>query len=94
MVALAGHTHAAKSIPTATGGLYLNTGTWLDQVLPPQDGSVDALQRWLDDLQRDELPLWNGRPVAIVDADGPRLMHWNGTALQPWRAPLGVLPPV
>ncbi|OUM02203.1 metallophosphoesterase [Variovorax sp. JS1663] len=83
VVAITGHTHAAKSLVTAEGGVYLNTGTWLHQVMPPDDG-VD-LPEWLAQLQQDKLPCWNGQPVALVDAGGARLMRWSGAALEPWQ---------
>ncbi len=53
--------------------------------LPPPGDDVAPLPGWLDKLQRDDLPTWNGRPVALVDAEGARLMSWDGRALVPWR---------
>lgn len=82
--AITGHTHAAKQIDGMNGATYLNTGTWLAQVLPPDDLDATTVQGWLERLQHDELPTWNGQPVAIVDAQGPRLMCWNGSALVAW----------
>lgn len=83
-IAIAGHTHAAKSIATLEGSVYLNTGTWLDLALPPPRSDIASVQAWLDALQRDQLPCWQGHPVAVVDTAGARLLHWNGSALQPW----------
>lgn len=88
VVAVTGHTHAAKVFATGAGGTYINTGTWLDQVLPPSDTSAQAVSNWLTDLQNDALPCWSGYPVAVVDAHGARLMCWNGTALENWRDPV------
>lgn len=82
--AITGHTHAAKQIDGMNGATYLNTGTWLAQVLPPANLDAASALEWLEKLQRDELPTWNGQPVAIVDAQGPRLMRWNGRALVAW----------
>ena len=84
VVAITGHTHAAKSIATAAGGTYINTGTWLNLVPMPASTEVDEVQAWLAALQRNEVPRWQGCPVARVDADGARLLQWTGTALRPW----------
>lgn len=83
-VTITGHTHAAKALFADDGAVYLNTGTWLDQVLPPQDIEAAHLPNWLDRLQRDELTTWNGYPVAVVDSTGARLMRWGGGALVAW----------
>lgn len=84
VVAITGHTHAAKSIATAAGGTYINTGTWLDLVPMPASTEVAEVQAWLHALQRNEVQRWQGCPVARVDADGARLLQWTGTALRPW----------
>ncbi len=83
-IAVTGHTHAAKQISVAPGQTYLNTGTWLDRVLPPADATAPAVCAWLARLADDQVPRWQGGPVAVVDADGARLLHWNGQALRPW----------
>lgn len=83
-VLITGHTHAAKSIPIPDRGVYINTGTWLDQVQPPTDGTIDALREWLLRLQRNSVPLWNRYPVAVVDENGARLNRWNGRDVRPW----------
>jgi hypothetical protein len=83
-IAVTGHTHAAKQISRAPGQVYLNTGTWLDLVLPPADASAAAVADWLARLANDEVPRWQGGPVAVVDAEGARLLHWNGQTLRPW----------
>lgn len=83
-VTMTGHTHSAKALDAADGRTYVNTGTWLDQVLPPRSMNAADLPAWLDELQRDKLPIWNGRPVAVVDADGARLMRWSGRELIAW----------
>lgn len=83
-IAVTGHTHAAKQISRAPGQVYLNTGTWLDLVLPPADVSAAAVTEWLARLSNDEVPRWQGGPLAVVDVDGARLLHWNGQALRPW----------
>lgn len=88
-VTITGHTHAPKALRTDHGAVYLNTGTWLDQIVPPGTINAATLPEWLAQLQRDELPTWNGRPVGVVDGDGARLMHWNGSALVEWRDPPG-----
>ncbi len=86
-VTLTVHTHAAKSLVADDGTACLNTGTWLDQVLPPQHIDASDLPDWLARLQRDELPTLNGHPVAVVDGAGARLMRWGGSALDDWRDP-------
>jgi UDP-2,3-diacylglucosamine pyrophosphatase LpxH len=87
-VALAGHTHAARCILGASGtGSYINTGTWIDQVIPPAKLVAAELPDWLERLRRGEVPLWNGHPVAVVDANGPRLMQWQGKTLARWVDP-------
>lgn len=83
-VVFTGHTHSAKSLLAANGAAYFNTGTWLDQVLPPNALDEADLPAWLAKLQRDELPIWNGRPVGVVDGEGARLMHWSGSTLVEW----------
>lgn len=83
-VTITGHTHAAKAVIAADGTTYLNTGTWLDQVLPPADPDASNLPDWLARLQRDELPTWNGHPLALVDDQGARLMRWDGNSLVEW----------
>jgi len=84
VVAITGHTHAAKAIATAAGGTYINTGTWLDLVPMPASTEVAEVQAWLQALQRNEVQRWQGCPVARVDGDGARLLQWTGTALRPW----------
>lgn len=83
-IAVTGHTHAAKEISLAPGQIYLNTGTWLDLVLPPADASAAAVSAWLARLANDEVPRWQGCPIAVVDPNGARLLHWDGQALRPW----------
>jgi hypothetical protein len=83
-VTITGHTHAAKALVAADGTAFLNTGTWLDQVLPPLDINAARLPDWLARLQRDELPTWNGHPVAVVSSEGARLMRWGGRGLVGW----------
>lgn len=83
-VTITGHTHAAKALTAANGTVYLNTGTWLDQVLPPPEPDAVSLPEWLARLQRDELPTWNGHPAAWVDVEGARLVRWNGSSLVDW----------
>lgn len=90
-VALAGHTHAARCLTAADGtGTYINTGTWLDQVLVPAGLAPDTLLAWLERLREGQIPTWNGHPVAVVDREGPRLARWGGQALQPWSDPTEV----
>lgn len=84
-IAIAGHTHAAKQIERDAGLVYLNTGTWLDLLPVPADTSQDSVAIWLDDLRSDKLARWRGCPVARVDGDGARLLHWNGASLVPWQ---------
>ena len=87
-VALAGHTHAARCISVGNGAaMYINTGTWIDQVIPPAGLDAQELPDWLERLSRGEVPLWNGYPVAVVDTDGPRLMRWQGQGLARWVDP-------
>jgi len=87
-LAVAGHTHAARSLRAEQGtGYYINTGTWIDQVLPPADLSAAAISEWLERLRQGEVPLWNGHPVALVDKNGPRLLSWDGRILQAWVDP-------
>lgn len=87
-VALAGHTHAARSLTSPDGpGVYINTGTWIERVIPPTGLSAATLPDWLERLRRGDVPSWNGYPLALVDADGPRLMQWNGHSLQAWVDP-------
>lgn len=81
-IVLTGHTHAAKHI-VHENGVYLNTGTWQDRLQVPTTLDETSVADWLGRLQRDELPRWRGCPVAHIDADGARLLHWNGT-LAPW----------
>jgi len=83
-VLLTGHTHAAKQIRTPRGNTYLNTGTWLD--LTPIPGLADNAEvaDWLDQLARDAVLRWQGCPIAQVDAEGARLLHWKGRELLPW----------
>lgn len=84
-LAVAGHTHAARCLRAKQGkGVYINTGTWIDQMVPPEDMSAEAMSGWLDSLRRGELPLWNGHPVAMVDEKGPHLLSWDGRTLQAW----------
>lgn len=83
-VAICGHTHAAKSIAGEDGGTYLNTGTWLELVAPPQHADAGAVQSWLAQLQGNKIARWQGAPTAVVDADGARLMSWDGSELRPW----------
>lgn len=84
-LAFAGHTHAARRLRTKQGaGDYINTGTWIDQVVPPAGLSAATVSEWLDRLSRGEVSPWNGHPVAIVDESGSRLLSWDGKGLQDW----------
>lgn len=85
VVTITGHTHAAKSLRWADGRVYLNTGTWLDQIVPPPHTELSLLSAWLDSLQNGALPSWNGYPVALVDGAGARLMRWDGSGMGEWR---------
>lgn len=92
-LAFAGHTHAPRSIcgqqgPEQSNTCYINTGTWIDQVLPPAGLSATAISKWLEKLHQGELSSWNGYPVAIVDQSGARLLSWNGRNLQAWQDPV------
>lgn len=87
-IALAGHTHAARCLALDDrASIYINTGSWIDQVIPPAGLVGDGMSDWLELLQHGEVPLWNGYPVAVVDGDGPRLMRWDGQNLQSWQDP-------
>ena len=88
VVAITGHTHAAKQIATPQGGTYLNTGTWVDLVAMPAQTDGPAAQAWLQALCDGQVPRWQGCPVARVDADGARLLRWNGQQLDDWAAGL------
>jgi len=87
-IAFAGHTHAARNLRARQGaGHYINTGTWIDQVLPPVGLQAAEVSDWLDRLCQGKVPLWNGHPVAMVDENGPHLLSWDGQALQSWVDP-------
>jgi UDP-2,3-diacylglucosamine pyrophosphatase LpxH len=88
-LAIAGHTHAARRICGKQGaGAYINTGTWIDQVVPPSDLSIERMTEWLEKLRRGEVPCWNGHPVGMVDDKGLHLLRWDGQLLQAWVDPL------
>lgn len=84
VIALTGHTHAAKQIAHWPGVVYINTGTWLDLVPLPNEANEEAVDDWLERLQHNRIPRWQGCPVAHVDASGAALLHWDGSALRPW----------
>lgn len=88
VVAVTGHTHAAKHIRHGAQGLYLNTGTWIGLTPPPPATDAATVGDWLARLQRGELPPWQGCPVARIDASGAALLHWNGSALVAWDSAL------
>jgi UDP-2,3-diacylglucosamine pyrophosphatase LpxH len=83
-ILLTGHTHAAKQLRTPRGGTYLNTGTWLDLTPVPSSTDADTVSAWLDALAADTAPRWQGCPVARIDADGARLLHWTGSDFRAW----------
>ncbi len=88
-LAFAGHTHAARKLCATRGhGVYINTGTWIEQVPPPVGMPAEELPDWLDRLRLGQVPLWNGHPVAMVDALGPSLRSWDGEALRAWVDPM------
>lgn len=88
-LAFAGHTHAARKLCATQGdGVYINTGTWIEQVPPPVGVPAEDLPDWLDRLRLGQVPLWNGHPVAMVDALGPSLRSWDGQALRAWVDPM------
>ena len=88
-LAFAGHTHAARKLCATQGpGVYINTGTWIEQVVPPVGLPAEDLPDWLDRLRLGQVPLWNGHPVAMVDAQGPSLRSWDGQALRAWVDPM------
>ena len=78
-----GHTHLAKSIPLAGGGLYINTGTWcptiqvparfVDATVADQD-VVKEVEAFVSDLRDSNLAGWR-RLVTTVAHIAP-----NGTA--------------
>ena len=84
VIAITGHTHAAKAIGDPAGPAYLNTGTWLDLVALPVDTGQAAVARWLDELAAGRVKRWQGCPVAKVDASGAHLQHWDGQTLKSW----------
>jgi hypothetical protein len=88
VVAITGHTHAAKCIRHGTDAIYLNTGTWLGLTPLPQATDAATVGDWLGRLQRNEVPPWQGCPVARIDASGAALLHWDGTALVGWPSAL------
>lgn len=88
VIALTGHTHAAKFI-THPAGIYINSGTWQDLVRIPADLSETALAIWLQDLQNEKIPRWRRCPVVRIDENGPALLHWDGEVLQDWHGALG-----
>lgn len=81
VVALTGHTHAPKRIADDQSGVYLNNGSWLDQVAGPATTDADAVDDWLQRLQRGALPWQPQRPVVRVDAEGAALLRWDGVKL-------------
>jgi UDP-2,3-diacylglucosamine pyrophosphatase LpxH len=83
IIALTGHTHAAKQIKHLAG-VYLNSGTWQDLVHPPEDTSEDGVQAWLQALQANQVPRWQRCPVVRVNDNGAALLSWNGDSLQSW----------
>ena len=88
-IAVTGHTHAARSLRSEQGsGAYINTGTWIDQVVPPEQMTAESISDWLDSLRRGDVPRWSGRPVARVDEKGPHLLSWDGQGLQTWVDPI------
>lgn len=84
VVAVTGHTHAAKYIRHGAQGVYINTGGWIGLAPLPPTTDIAAVSGWLDRLQRGEAPSWQGCPVARIDASGAALLHWNGSALVDW----------
>jgi hypothetical protein len=88
VIAITGHTHAAKFIEHPAG-IYINSGTWQDLVRIPADLSETALAAWLLDLQNDKIPRWRRCPVVRIDVNGPALLHWDGSILQDWSSSIG-----
>lgn len=87
-LAFAGHTHAARHLRAQQGaGCYINTGSWIDRVVPPASLTAAMMSDWLDKLRQGKVPLWNGHPVAMVDEEGARLLSWNGKELLAWAEP-------
>jgi len=82
-----GHTHLAKRVGLGDGDtplpVYLNTGTWADLMRVPDevwepDEAIgrDALERFVDDLERSKLDRWR-RAVptyARIDLDGDAVL--------------------
>lgn len=87
-LAIAGHTHAARSILGKQGTTsYINTGTWIDQVVPPSDISFEKTSKWLEGLRHGEVPVWNGHPIGMVNDEGLHLLRWDGQLIQAWEDP-------
>lgn len=86
-VIVTGHTHAAKSLArldhrTQT---YLNTGTWLDLTPMPINTSREELQIWLNRMGSNQVVRWQGCPVAHINEQAARLLHWTGLELIDWK---------
>ncbi|MCB9759564.1 MAG: hypothetical protein H6739_06960 [Alphaproteobacteria bacterium] len=93
-----GHTHLAKQIPLAGGGLYLNTGTWCPVIrLPerlyqpstsPGDEAqvLNALFNFIHDLEENRLEPWTQQHSTfsrvVVD---PESGEWQDAQLLAWR---------
>jgi hypothetical protein len=80
-VVVAGHTHAAREAQPGDGRVYLNTGTWTDLLRVPEEGSVEALLRWADELRGGKAPRLRRLHYAEITAEAARLKLWpSGSA--------------
>ena len=77
-----------RSIVIRAGDFLGDAGTWVDLVAMPAQTDGPAAQAWLQALCDGQVPRWQGCPVARVDADGARLLRWNGQQLDDWAAGL------
>ena len=73
-----GHTHTAK-IARRGARLYLNAGTWQEQLILPPGGDVVELSRWIDALGRGDYPHRIVPTFVRVNPDGyAGLYGWDG----------------
>ena len=74
-VVIAGHSHAAKHVSPDASRTYINTGTWTDLIAWRPMSSDDEAKTFIDDLERERVPMMRRLTWALVDERGAKLMQ-------------------
>ncbi len=78
LIAIAGHTHAARKIEFGPNQMYLNTGTWTNMIdLSPYQDDDQGLRQLIDAMETDSLTYLQRLTWGEVTPAGGELCHYH-----------------